>query len=105
MHPAGPLQVRVLNHLWQHGAATVNDVHAALNAQPNAPKLAYTTILTVMRNLARRKLCEVTTGQRRHVFAPTVSRDEYRLGVARWLIAEQFAGDAKAAALAVTAAR
>lgn len=103
MQPAGPLQVRCLSLLWGGGPSTVNDVHAALNAQPGAPQLAYTTILTVMRNLVRRKLCEVAKGARRHVFVPTVTREEYRAGVARWLVAEQFAGDMKAAAAAVAA--
>jgi predicted transcriptional regulator len=102
---AGPLQIRALKHLWENGGATVHEVVDAMNAEPGKPKLAYTTILTVLRNLARRRIVTTTKTGRSHVFAPAVSRDEYRANVARWLVAEQFSGDAKAAASAVAAVR
>lgn len=104
---AGPLQMRVLLLLWQHGALTVSDVHERLNAEPGATKLAYTTILTVCRNLGFRGLCKQErgpVGQRRHTFTATITRAEYEKRAARWFVRFQFAGDAKAAAAAVAAA-
>lgn len=101
---AGPLQMRALEHLWKNGAQTVHQVVDALNAQPGARPLAYTTLLTVLRNLVHRKLCTVESAARAHQFTPAMSRDDYRAGVARWAIAVQFAGDAKAAAATFAAA-
>ncbi|HYE07694.1 MAG TPA: BlaI/MecI/CopY family transcriptional regulator [Planctomycetota bacterium] len=104
---AGPLQMRVLALIWASGATTVQVVHDALNRQPHAPQLAYTTILTVMRNLARRKLLTQARGPAgthgAHVFAPVLNRKQYRASVARWLVDEQFSGDAAAAILAIEA--
>ena len=51
MELIGPLQVRVMHHIWSHGPSTVHDVHDALMSDPLAKRLAYTTVLTVMRNL------------------------------------------------------
>jgi BlaI family penicillinase repressor len=101
---AGPLQMRVLEHLWKHGPATVHQVHDALNDAPSG-KRAYTTILTVLRNLARRKLVEQQVRAKSHLFAPLVTRDQYRVGAARWFVQVQFAGDVKAAIAAVSGAR
>ena len=43
-----------MHHIWSHGPSTVHDVHVALNTHPNSPKqLAYTTLLTVLRSLAK----------------------------------------------------
>ena len=52
MDVIGPLQLRVMNYIWEHGASTVHQVHDALNAAKGAQKLAYTTILTLVPLLA-----------------------------------------------------
>lgn len=43
----GPLERRVMNHLWTHGAATVAEVAEALNAT-SYRHLAYTTVMTIL---------------------------------------------------------
>lgn len=89
----GPLQARVMNHIWDAGSQTVAQVHDALNAQPGAPRLAYTTILTVMRNLTRRGLLKAATEARAHVFTPVTTRDEHRAGAIRNIADMFFGGD------------
>ncbi len=92
----GPLQARVMNHLWHNGAQTVAQVHTALNldrAEAGEAALAYTTILTVMRNLARRGMVRTDATARAHVFAPTVDRDMHRAGALRDIAAQFFRGD------------
>ena len=76
----GPLQLRIMNFIWEHGMSTVHDVHGALNEDTGSPQLAYTTILTVMRNLVRRQLLSQMPAPhgRSHVFQPTVTADNYR---------------------------
>ncbi len=80
----GPLQLEILKEMWTQGIAmTVNEMHARINARyirEKRPILAYTTYLTVMRNLARRKLVSqsVVEGSRGHQFRPLISEREYK---------------------------
>ena len=82
--PMGALQTRCMLFLWaQPNGGTVKEVHAALNAQPGTKQLAYTTILTVMRNLAKRSILKQERGgterapARCHIFTPIVDRGAY----------------------------
>ena len=93
MEAIGPLQLRVMHYIWKHGPSTVHSVHDALNSEPGAPKLAYTTILTVMRNLARRKILNQNASGRSHVFEPLVDEDSYKLSILRQVRKELFSGD------------
>lgn len=95
MEAIGPLQLRVMHYIWKHGPSTVHAVHDALNGEPGAVKLAYTTILTVMRNLARRKILNQKASGRSHVFEPLIDEDTYKLGILRQVRKDLFAGDVK----------
>jgi predicted transcriptional regulator len=82
--PIGPLQLRVMNHLWKVGSATVQEVMNALNALTPAKPLAYTTYLTVMRNLAKRKLLDQRkTATKRHQFVCAIAEDDYKAAVVK----------------------
>lgn len=94
MDVIGPLQLRVMRHIWQQGSATVHDVHKALNGQVGVQQLAYTTILTVMRNLAKRRFLSQEHGGRSHVFRPLVNRKEYQERVLRQVLHDLYDGDA-----------
>lgn len=96
MEPIGTLQLRVMKHIWQHGASTVHQVHNALNGQSGAQQLAYTTILTVMRNLAKRGILEQQRTGRSHVFEPLVDEQHYKQSLLRHLCEQFFDGDAEA---------
>ncbi len=95
MEAIGPLQLRVMHYIWVNGPSTVHQVHDALNGEPGAPKLAYTTILTVMRNLARRKILNQKATGRSHIFEPLVDEDTYKLGMLRQMRKDLFGGDAQ----------
>jgi predicted transcriptional regulator len=94
MEAIGPLQVRVMHYIWKHGPSTVHDVHTALNGQPGGKQLAYTTILTVMRNLARRKFLSQAADGRAHRFTPLIDERTYKLGIVRQMRKDLFASDA-----------
>jgi len=49
----GAQQRRVLEIVWQQGGATVQEVLNELNANSNAPPLAYTTVLATMQKLEK----------------------------------------------------
>ena len=95
MEIIGPLQLRIMNFIWVKGDCTVHDVHDALNAEPNAPQLAYTTVLTVMRNLVRRKILSQNPAGRSHVFGPLVSESEYKESMLRQICDDFFNGEEK----------
>lgn len=95
----GPLQARVMDHIWRTGPQTVAQAHVALNiarAADGDASLAYTTVLTVMRNLARRGMLRTDRGARAHVFAQAVERDEHRADAVRNLAALFFDGEVDA---------
>ncbi len=89
----GSLQMRVMHFIWASGApATVTEVHDALNKTSDR-HLAYTTFLTVMRNLARRGILEQTKLQARsHYFRALITRVEYEDQTIRYLVETMFGG-------------
>ena len=92
METIGPLQLRVMHFLWSKGPATVNAVQEFINQQTSTRPLAYTTILTVMRNLSRRKFLSQKAQGRSHLFTPLIDERSYKLGMLRHLRHDLFAG-------------
>ena len=92
----GPLQLRVMNHLWKVGSGTVQEVMDALNGGPGAKALAYTTFLTVMRNLAKRKLLDQRrTATKRHQFVCAIGEEEYKSAVVKAFFRDYCNNDAE----------
>ena len=68
----GARESRVMQAVWSLGRGTVREVLDSLGGRR---RLAYTTILTTLRNLERKGyLCHEVEG-RSHVYIPTVERD------------------------------
>ncbi len=93
----GPLQVQIMRHIWKIGPLTVRQIVNLRNAelaQQGLPPLAYTTYLTVLRNLAHRKFVtqQKGGGARSHVFAPLLPQRDYRQQVITRMV-EHFDGD------------
>lgn len=95
METIGPLQLRVMHFLWSQGPATVNTVQEHINLHAGTRPLAYTTILTVMRNLARRGFLSQTPQRRSHLFAPLIDERSYKLGMLRQMRHDLFGGQAE----------
>lgn len=93
METIGPLQLRVMHFLWSQGPATVNTVQEHINQHAGNRPLAYTTILTVMRNLARRGFLSQTPQRRSHLFAPLIDERSYKLGMLRQMRHDLFGGN------------
>ena len=103
MELIGPLQVKVMHHIWQRGPSTVHDVHDELMADPAEKRLAYTTILTVMRNLARRGFLDQTPDGRAHRFSAKINEGIYKRELLHHVRTEVFRGDLRAMIDAVAA--
>lgn len=95
MDALGPLQLRVLRLMWRRGPATVHAVHALMNredGQATAAPLAYTTVLSVMRNLARRGFLSLAPAGRSRLFTALIGEESFKLAVLRQVSDAMFAG-------------
>ena len=70
-HPSN-LELQALSVLWHEGPSTVNVVHGAL---PDGRERAYTTVLSVMQSLERKKLVRRIRSGRAHTYEPAHSRE------------------------------
>ena len=66
----GILETRVMKVIWRRGRATVHEVREALKGPR---QLAYTTVLTTLRNLERKGLLAHDVEGRKHVYFPVVA--------------------------------
>ncbi|MCW3100527.1 MAG: blaI 1 [Chthonomonadaceae bacterium] len=87
----GELQLAVLNVLWTCGQATVREV---LDRLPGDRRPAYTTVLTVLRNLERRGLVAHVQpdGLRMFVYRPLISSHDTRGDILQDVLNRLFAG-------------
>lgn len=69
-------ELHLMNLLWDKGEATVRDLVGELPE----PKPAYTTVLTVMQVLTKKKIVEPYRQGKVNVFKPLMSRDQYISG-------------------------
>lgn len=103
----GHLQSRIMALIWAGpgNGMTVHEVHDLLNAQDRV-KIAYTTVLTVLRNLAKRGVLKQQGGQGTHVrhrFIALQTKDACYEDAMRLLVQTTFAGDVEAAHRALEA--
>ena len=66
-------ELEVLKVLWEHGAGTVREVNALLQAQGR--RWAYNTVLTLLNRLEAKGYVASDKSQVAHVFRAAVSRD------------------------------
>jgi predicted transcriptional regulator len=85
----GQLQQEVMDEVWRMGQATVADVHARL-AQRR--KIAYTTVLTTMRNLEKRGMLRHEPQGKAFLYQPTMPREQYAAGTVQDFVARIFGG-------------
>ncbi len=86
----GGTEMEVLRHVWALGRATVRDVHARVEAER---PLAYTTVMTVMKNLADKGLLSVETEGTAYVYRAAADPDAVRGGVLSGILDKVFGGD------------
>jgi predicted transcriptional regulator len=67
------LELRLMNIVWDKGKVTVRNVKDAL---PKSKPLAYSTVLTVMRNLEWKGYVRHEVQGRTYIYEPVVARDE-----------------------------
>jgi predicted transcriptional regulator len=89
LHRLGDLQLRIMRVLWERGEASVAEVHAALDARP---KLAYTTIATMLRKMEVRGLAAHRTEGRTFIYRAAVAEERVGRNMAEHVLDRLFQG-------------
>lgn len=71
--PLPELEMEVMKVLWEHETATVGEVQEQL--KPSRP-LAYTTVMTVLDRLSRKRVVTRAKRGRGYLYRPTWSRED-----------------------------
>jgi predicted transcriptional regulator len=91
----GPLEQRVLDHLWRcPEPVTVREVRSALGRD-----LAYTTVMTTLDRLFKKGLLERTPEGRAFRYAARATREAFSASLVRGLLSRLFRKGASAAPL------
>jgi predicted transcriptional regulator len=72
----GKLERQVMEETWRIGEVSVRDIHRAFDEQ-----IAYTTLMTTLDRLFKKKLLERRKDGRAFVYAALVSRDDLDRGI------------------------
>jgi BlaI family penicillinase repressor len=83
-------EAEFMNILWERGACTVAEVCEHLPDDP-----AYTTVLTILRNLEGKGYVGATKDVRAHRYAPLIERDDARKSALSDLTGKLFAGSSE----------
>jgi predicted transcriptional regulator len=83
----GDRELDVMDVLWKLGSGTVNEVLAALPAE-----LAYTTVLTILRNLEAKGFARHEAEGKAHRYYPLVARDAARRSALSRVVDRLFRG-------------
>ena len=100
--PLTPLELEIMKVLWDSGAATVQAVQAKL---PGEPRLAYTTVQTMLNVLHRKKKVSRMLKGRAYEYAPLVSREAAARTTLRDVITRFFGGSAESLVMSLVASR
>ena len=74
-HKLGDVELEILHIVWKRGEATVSDVLAVIRKRR---KTAYTTVMTMMRNLAQKGVLKYRTEGRTFVYSAAVAPEIIR---------------------------
>lgn len=85
----GQLQQEVMDEVWDLGQATVAEVH---NRIAKRRKIAYTTVLTTMRNLEKRGMLTHRQRGKAFLYRPTMEREQYAAGTVKEFVGRVFGG-------------
>ena len=91
--PLGETEMEVLHHVWELGNASVAEVHERIR---DTRKVAYTTIMTVMKNLANKGYLAYEKEGLTYVYYAARQPDEVRHTLVSGLLHKVFKGSAPA---------
>jgi BlaI family transcriptional regulator, penicillinase repressor len=93
LSPLGETEMEVLHHVWDLGEASVADVHERILRNR---KVAYTTIMTVMKNLATKGYLRFEQRGVTYIYRAARPPEEVRHSLVQRLVSKVFEGSAVA---------
>ena len=87
--PLGETEMEVLHHVWQLQEATVNEVRSRILEHR---KVAYTTIMTVMKNLADKGYLQYHKEGKKYVYSPGQKPETVQSGLIENIVQKVFKG-------------
>ena len=90
--PLGETEMEVLNHVWDMGEATVKQVRKRILEDR---EVAYTTIMTVMKNLADKDLLKYRKEGVTYVYSPAQKPEAVRSNLISDFMKKAFKGSPK----------
>jgi BlaI family transcriptional regulator, penicillinase repressor len=98
--PLTPLELEIMQVLWETGPCTVGEVQPKLKAQ-----LAYTTVQTMLNVLLRKNKVKRAQEGRAFRYRPTVSRERANGSALHDMVKRMFGGSSEALLMAMVDAR
>lgn len=95
-----PLELQIMQVLWEAGASTVAEVQSHLQAE-----LAYTTVQTMLNVLWRKHKVKRVPEGRAYRYEPVVTRERATGGALRDLVSRMFGGSSEALLMAMVDTR
>lgn len=95
-----PLELEIMNVLWQLGSANVQTVQRELKRE-----LAYTTVQTILTVLHRKKKVKRTLKDKAYIYRPTVTQSKLTGHAVSELIDRWFGGSAEGLVMNLIEAR
>jgi len=84
-------EVEILSILWEHGPASVRDVHDILSRKKDA---GYTTTLKLMQIMLQKGLLERDETNRSHVYKAAVNKEQTQKQILKRMIDQVYNGSA-----------
>jgi BlaI family penicillinase repressor len=97
-----PLELEIMKVLWESGPSPVQTVQQELLAEP---KLAYTTVQTMLNVLHRKGKVKRTLKDRAYFYRPAISRDQVVTSAMKDIIDRLFGGSAESLVMSLVQAR
>ncbi|MFU8859635.1 MAG: BlaI/MecI/CopY family transcriptional regulator [Cyclonatronaceae bacterium] len=87
--PLGETEMEILHHVWEMDKASVSDVHEQILL---TRKVAYTTVMTVMKNLAEKGFLRFEKKGMAYVYSAAIPPDRVKQNLIGNLIKKVFDG-------------
>ena len=97
-----PLELQIMNVLWESRPSTVQDV---LNRLCVRPRLAYTTVQTMLNVLHRKGHAKRTLSGKAYAYEPLLSRDRASSNAIRDMVDRMFGGSVEALLMSLVKSR
>ncbi|MGE5611278.1 MAG: BlaI/MecI/CopY family transcriptional regulator [Bacillota bacterium] len=85
-------ELAILRVLWEHGPATVRQIHDSL---PSARSVGYTTVLKMLQIMTEKGLVLRDEKQRSHIYRSAIGEEQTQRQLVRDLLDRAFGGSAK----------